>query len=383
MRVLLHLKSTLGPRTGIGHHTAELYRCLNEQAPGEIIGAPPPFLRCLHGRLYGTTSVLGKAGFLLTRATVKGYPWLRLRLGRPFDVYHEPNFIPVASGVPTLATIHDLSVLLHPEWHPSNRVTWFENYFPSIRERCVHFFAVSESGRQEIIHTLGIPASRVTRTYNGIRPSLGPMKLELVLPWLTRLGLPHSYLLHVGTIEPRKNVLTLMQAYCDLPAALREKYPLILAGGWGWRAEEVADFFHHEARHRNVRRLGYVPEEALGAVYNGARALAFPSLYEGFGLPPVEMMACGGAVLASTAATVAEVAGGQAHLIEPMDVAGWREALRRVMEDDDWHEQLCRGAVEHARPFTWDACAASTLAVYRQVAAGRFDCASVSEALAA
>ncbi len=384
MRVLLHLQSTLGNQTGIGHHTLQLYRCLNQQASGEIFGSPPSLLRQLHRCLHDSSRWPGarQAAFLLTRVAIKGCHWLRLKQGR-FDVYHEPNFAPVACAAPTVSTIHDLSVLLHPEWHPADRVARFERDFPFIAKRCVHFFAVSESARQEIIRTLGIPPSRVSRTYNGVRPWLRPMPQEEVTPVLRQLGLPERYLLHVGTIEPRKNVLTLLRAYCDLPAALRERYPLVLAGGWGWRAEAVAAFFHDEARHKNVRRLGYVPEEALGAVYNGARALAFPSLYEGFGLPPVEMLACGGAVLASTAAAVAEVAGGQAHLIEPLDVAGWRQALRRVIEEDGWHAQLCQGAVEHARPFTWDACAAATLAVYRHVGAGRFDCAPTQEPLAA
>jgi alpha-1,3-rhamnosyl/mannosyltransferase len=103
-------------------------------------------------------------------------------------------------------------------------------------------------------------------------------------------------------------------------------------------------------------------------LYNGARALVFPSFYEGFGLPPVEMLACGGAVLASTAGAVAETVGGQAHLIEPLDIDGWREAMRRVVEDDDWWHSLRRGAVESARPFTWEQCAADTLRVYRQLA---------------
>src|SRR5947207_1742651 len=156
MRVLLHVQSTLGNQTGIGHHTLQLHRCLNQQAPGEILTSPPGLLRRLHRRLNGSGSVARRAGFLLTRAVIKGYPSLR------------------------------------------------------------------------------------------------PMKQEEVTPTLRQLGLPDRYLLHVGTIEPRKNVLTLMRAYCDLPAALRDCYPLILAGGWGWRAEQVAAFFHDEARHKNV-----------------------------------------------------------------------------------------------------------------------------------
>src|SRR5204862_5205727 len=140
------------------------------------------------------------------------------------------------------------------------------------------FFAISESARQEIIRTLGIPAARITRTYMGVRPWLRPMTADEVAPVLRSLGLPPRYLLCVGTIEPRKNVLTLLRAYCDLPAALREGCPLVLAGGWGWKAEEVAAFFHDTARHKGVLRLGYVPEEGVGALYNGARALGFPSV---------------------------------------------------------------------------------------------------------
>jgi alpha-1,3-rhamnosyl/mannosyltransferase len=291
------------------------------------------------------------------------------------DLYHEPNFIPVPTSVPTVATVHDLSVFLHPEWHPAERVAWFERGLPRLLGQCVHFFAISESARQEIIHKLGVPAARVSRTYMGVRPGLRPMDPAEVAPVLQSLGLPPSYLLHVGTLEPRKNLLMLMRAYCDLPASLRERWPLVLAGGWGWKAQDVAAFFEAEARHKGVLRLGYVPEEALPALYNGARALAFPSLYEGFGLPPVEMLACGGAVLASTAPAVAEVAGGSACLIEPHDRDGWRQALERVLADSDYWQQLRRSAVEHARVFTWEQCATDTLRVYRQVAAGRFDCA--------
>ena len=391
MRVLLNLHSTLGPLTGIGHYTLQLLRCLREQAPESVRGSFPLVLGKLYGKFAGLCGskeprfnsarpalrtrlgwFLARKARGLTHRTVLGCQRAIAWTGR-FDVYHEPNFVPRPSSIPAVSTIHDLSVLLHPEWHPRERVLWLERGLPGMLRQCVHYLTVSDAVRQEIIRTLNIPPERVTRAYNGVRPWLRPMTPEEVAPVLRRLGLPPRYLLYLGTIEPRKNVLTLLRAYSDLPSSLREGCPLVLAGGWGWKAEEVAAFFHDEARHKGVLRLGYVPEEDVGALYNGARALVFPSLYEGFGLPPVEMLACGGAVLASTAEAVAEVAGGQAHLIEPHDVAGWREAMRRVVEEDAWHAQLCQGAVEHARPFTWDVCAADTLRVYRAVAANRHD----------
>jgi alpha-1,3-rhamnosyl/mannosyltransferase len=190
---------------------------------------------------------------------------------------------------------------------------------------------------------------------------------EEVADVLRRLGLPARYLLYVGTIEPRKNVLRLLRAYCALPAALRERWPLLLVGRWGWHSRAVAEYFHAEARHRGVQQLGYVADEHLPAIYNGARALVFPSYYEGFGMPPVEMMACGGAVLASTAGAVVEVVGDRAHLVEPEDADGWRSALKRVLTDDDWWQSLRQGVMERARRFSWDHCAADTLRVYRML----------------
>jgi alpha-1,3-rhamnosyl/mannosyltransferase len=284
---------------------------------------------------------------------------------RRYDLYHEPNFVPLPGQTPTVVTLHDLSVLLHPEWHPAERVAFYERNFQRGLDRCVHALAVSEFTRQEVIRHLGMDPRRVTRVYNGIRAGLRPLPDHETELARTRLGLPPRYLLYVGTIEPRKNVLTLLKAYCSLPESFRRVYPLVLAGGWGWNVGRVADYLSAVGRHRGVLHLGYVPDEDLPFLYNGARALAYPSFYEGFGLPPVEMLACGGAVLASTAGAIAETVGGQARLIEPLDLDGWRKALRRVCADDDWWQELRSGAVEVARQYTWESCAAETLRVYR------------------
>ena len=129
----------------------------------------------------------------------------------------------------------------------------------------------------------------------------------------------------------------------------------------------VAEYLDGEARHRGVLHRGYVAEKHLAAIYNGARALVYPSLYEGFGLPPLEMMACGGAVLASTAGALVETVGSRAHLIDPYNQGGWRDAMIRVLEDDDWWQSLRTGVMALARPYTWDRCAADTLRVYRSL----------------
>jgi alpha-1,3-rhamnosyl/mannosyltransferase len=385
MRVVVNRLVGLGRRTGIGHYTAELLRCLRQQAGPDVIDDfPRGWLRrageaCARARLPGgagpgaqrpALAALKRTARVCVREGVRDLVAGCFRLaclGRQYDLYHEPNFIPLPSGLPTVATLHDLSVLVHSEWHPRDRVAHFERHFHAGLRRCAHFLTISEAGRREVIRTLGIPPARVSRTYMGVRPGLGPLPGAEVQRVLRELGLPPRYLLYLGTIEPRKNVLTLLRAYCSLPAPLRARWPLLLVGGWGWNTADVADYFHAEARHRGALHLGYVADAHVPALYNGARALVYPSLYEGFGLPPVEMMACGGAVLASTADALVETVGSRAHLVPPDDLDGWRSALARVLTEDDWQRELRRGTRDLAAGYTWDRCAAETLRVYRAV----------------
>jgi alpha-1,3-rhamnosyl/mannosyltransferase len=390
VRVVVNQTAAWGKRTGIGHYAVELLRCLREQAgPDQINSFPPAWLGHLRTAAVKAGSWLGNgksgptSGSGSAAAPLPGlgnrFLGYGRRLGRRVmasrfrsectrnDLYHETNFIPLPTDLPTVTTIHDLSVLLHPEWHPADRVAHFERDFQRGLRRSQHFLTISEFGRQEVIQTLNIAPERVTRTYMGIRPGLGTLPQEFVRQTLERLGLPPTYLLYLGTIEPRKNVLRLLRAYCTLPEKLRARWPLLLVGSWGWNTADVADYFHTEARHKGVIYHGYIAEDHLPALYNGARALVYPSLYEGFGLPPVEMMACGGAVLASTAGAVVETVGTRAHLVDPEDTDGWRAALKRVVEDEDWWQALRRGVEDIARPFTWDQCAADTLQVYRRL----------------
>ncbi len=403
MRVLVNTLCAEGPRTGVGVYTSELVRCLRELAAGEALGneeSPPgTTIECFPtGWMRRARGLWVRQAELVERAGRPPRPWawlgkearrrllrvarqagravvgyrFRLTAGRGrFDLYHEPNFIPLPCEVLTVATVHDLSALLHPEWHPAERIAYFENSFHKGLKRCRHLFAISEFGKREIVEHLGWKPEDVTVTYMGVRPGLRRLEGAELAAGLAELDLKPGYLLHTGTLEPRKNVLMLMRAYCGLPAAVRERHPLVLVGGWGWNSDTVHDYLRNEASHKGVRWLGYAADRHFAALYSGARALAFPTLYEGFGMPTIEMMACGGAVLASTAGAVAETVGGQAHLLEPHDEAGWRDALLRVCRDDDWWQSLRRGAEQAAARFSWRRCAADTLAAYRRIAGGR------------
>jgi glycosyltransferase involved in cell wall biosynthesis len=380
MRVVVNCLAAAGRKAGIGHYAVQLVRGLRHRAGEDQIEVfPSPWIRGLCGLCdrYKGSARSSKTPLQMGGVRRKCFrEFGRALLHRHFrqrhrpdscDLYHEPNFIPLPSDLPTVATLHDLSVLLYPEWHPADRVTHYERHFRAGLEQCVHFFTDSDYTRQEIIRTLNLPPERITRTYVGVRPDLRPLSAQETARVRRNLGLPPRYLLYMGTLEPRKNILMLMRVYCSLPAAARERWPLVLVGGWGWRTEAIADYYENEARYKNVRRLGYVADDQVAAIYNGARALVYPSLYEGFGMPPMEMLACGGAVLASTAGPIVETVGRQAHLIPAVDFDGWRAALMRVVTDDDWCQSLRQGAVEVARPYTWDRCAAETLRVYRKI----------------
>jgi alpha-1,3-rhamnosyl/mannosyltransferase len=392
MRVIFHRRVLAGQQTGVGHYASQLLqamRCLHDDLEIDVfpsgwlwsacrawaaLSSLRERLKMQRRRWWGCLAPLewasqaAYAGLAHCGRAVLDRQFRAVFAGGRYDLYHEPNFVPLRTELPTVVTVHDLSVLLHPEWHPSRRVQFYERRFSRGLRQCQHVITGSETVRQQVIRVLGFPAERVSRVYYGIRPHLEPLPSEYTEDVLGRqLELRPGYLLYVGTIEPRKNLLMLLRAYCALPPALRERAPLLLVGSWGWKSEAVRDFYHSEARHRGVRHLGYVPDKYLPALYNGARALAYPSFYEGFGLPCMEMMACGGAVLASTAGVFRETLARQACLIPAEDADAWRRGLARVILRDDWCRSLRQGATRLARPYTWERTAAQTLEVYRRV----------------
>jgi alpha-1,3-rhamnosyl/mannosyltransferase len=384
MRILVNGRTLVGQKTGIGHYTNELVRCLGSLVPTDSLKVfcPGWFRKAAQWASPSKDSVPSHK----TKVTLKGrlVSWakqceralFRWQLGRSLrsdgvTVYHEPNFLPVDCDVPTVVSVHDLSVMLRPEWHPVDRVAHHQREFLNCIARADHILAISDFARAEIIRTLGVPADRVTRTYMGTRPGMRPLREEEIVQKRQQLNLPERFLLYLGTIEPRKNLMTLLRAYCGLPVQTRLRYPLLLVGSVGWNSHDVLSFLEDEGRHRGVHRLGYVPDESLPILYNAARALVFPSRYEGFGLPPVEMMACGGAVIAAPAGAVAETVGRKACLVDPDDVEGWRESILRVCEEDDYWLELRRDVTDVVRRFTWERCAEDTLSVYRLLAGER------------
>ena len=383
MRVVFNGLATLKPKTGVGHYAARLADAISRQLlPDEFSLFPGPKLAGWVRSARNTsmpkpgTNERGLRRWL--KDTVKSWGLqavgtvfrFQCHPGR-FDLYHEPNFLPLESCLPTVITVHDLSVLLHSEWHPADRVRRHEGQFRQALDRAAHVITVSESVRSEVIKVLGVPMSKVTAVHNGVGQEYFDVSAQSIAATREKYDLPEKFLLYVGTIEPRKNLLTLLRAYCNLPGDVRSRCPLILAGGWGWQAEPIAEYLFGTAIGRGVQHLGYVADEDLPGLYTAARALVFPSHYEGFGLPPLEMLATGGAVIASTAAAHREVLGQCATFVAPDDVIGWRDAMNRVVCDDDWFQSFRHDGPKRALTFSWERSARQTIAVYSNFQSGK------------
>ena len=292
---------------------------------------------------------------------------LRTRL-KKFHLYHETDHVPMPFQGPTVLTIHDLSFIHYPETHPKARLWYLDKYFYSRLNWVSQFITVSVVIQKEMMKYLSIPQSSITVIPLGVSNQFRPHPERDSICSLKKYGLtPQSFLLYVGAIEPRKNLSVLLRAYAALPSSVRKEKPLVLAGGSGWLMEELDEQIQKLKIHSTVLKLGYVPTEDLPALYSGAVAFIYPSLYEGFGLPPLEAMACGTPVIISNAPALQEVTGKAAIQLDPYDVEGLTEAIHLVISSPEVRESMRKSDLERARCFSWEKTAAQTLKVYQQV----------------
>ena len=272
-----------------------------------------------------------------------------------YDGSFEPNHLAVRVTGPVVTTIHDLSVLDHPEWHPSDRLASWENDLPATLESTTHFVAVSQFTRARMIERLGISPERITAI------ALAARTLQLTADFSGRAraaGLPEAFLLHLGTLEPRKNIPLLLDAWHALPPQAKS-CKLVLAGGTGWGSEEHYRRLIDHPAGGEVLWAGYVSHEQAAGLLAAARAVLVPSSYEGFGLPILEAMAAGAPVICSTAEAFTEIAGAATERIDPADGPAWTAAIRRGIEDASWREELSRRGRAQAAKFSWQQTAAA------------------------
>jgi glycosyltransferase involved in cell wall biosynthesis len=297
--------------------------------------------------------------------------WQRLRLPipvevitGPLDIFYSPDFVlpPTLRTTRTLLTVHDLSFLHYPDAFVPSLRQYLERVVPRSVARADRVLADSKSTRDDLVAYFDTPPEKVEVLYSGVdsrfRPEKAPGEEERLK---TKYGIESPYILSVGTLQPRKNYVRLIKAFANLPLANLQlaNLQLVIAGGRGWLYEEI--FAEAEKHGNRVRILGFVDDADLPALLRNAVLFAFPSLYEGFGIPPLEAMACGTPVVCSNASSLPEVAGDAALMVDPLDVDGLAEAMARALEDDDLRGKMIAEGLTQAARFTWEGAARQLL----------------------
>jgi len=302
--------------------------------------------------------------------------WHRLHLPVPVewaigavDIFHSPDFTlpPVRSGTRTVVTVHDLSFLRVPTcFHPALLDYLNDNVPPAVR-RADQIVADSENTKRDLIELLDVPGDRISVVYPGVEPRFRPISDEEQLQAVRRrYNLPPRFVLGLGTLQPRKNYVELIHAFAELNLP---NLWLVIVGKAGWMYEDIEAAISRLDLARRVILLGYVDDTDLPALYNLADVFAFPSLYEGFGIPPLEAMACGVPVVMADNSALPETAGDAALLVDASDRHALACALSDALSNPRLRQELTHKGVERARHFTWEAAAQSLLATYRQLGA--------------
>ncbi len=384
MRIGLDVSKALTPRDGIGRYTRELLQALLDL---EQTSAPEHVLE-----LYGFTA---DDNFDRIRDELSLSPRHRMHRGWPqpdhqLDVFHAttwtvpPHPLGADNSARLLFTCYDLTFLSHPEHHTLDNKIHCLTGLLRANLRDAAFVAISQSTSHALQHHLGIAPERIQLIYPAASPAIAPLPRDEARHRLRQqFGIEDPPIVTVGTLEPRKNLSRLLDAYGGLDASLRMAHPLLVVGGGGWKNQAILERCRELA---TVHLLGQLEDEELSVLYSAAEVFAYPSLAEGFGLPVVEAMRCGAPVLTSNVSSLPEIAGDAALLIDPTNTVALREGLRELLENDDRRQRLRDLGPACAATFSWAETARQTLDLYRRLiadapsaAAGPVDSAESAE----
>jgi glycosyltransferase involved in cell wall biosynthesis len=371
LTVAVDLRALVPEATGIAVYTRNLLLALARQE-----GEPPRFhyLGLSHRPVRGAEELAAAGVTLEVQPAPLGVIWQQVQLPRRLargnvDLFWSPLMtLPLASRVkalPSVVTIHDLTALLYPETHTA-KVRW--SILPFLErslDRARRIVAVSRATAADLAFHFPASSPRVRVVYEGIEPSFAPASRGKVAAIRQELGAPEGYILYVGTLEPRKNVDVLLSAWEVLRREKPEIPPLLLAGGSGWQSERLLARIA-ALDPRGVRYLGRVGQERLVRLFQGALAFAYPSLYEGFGLPPLEALACGVPTVVSDASSLPEVVGKAALTVPAHDVEALAAALRKILLEPAIAAELSRRGILRAADFRWDQAAREMAAVFEE-----------------
>ena len=360
------------PRAGVGHYTFELARALALAAPeDEFELAYPSSYAPLD--LKGRESLPPNLCEARVRVGALGRRWWSAGLPRyagrrGFRLFHGTNYdVPLWGGAARVVTLHDLSQFVHPETHEPRGVRRARRRLPLMARAADAVVTPTEAVRREVCEHLGVTPSKVFAVHEAARSCFRPLERAEAEGVVRELGVDGEFLLAVGTIEPRKNLQTLVRAFEDV---LRERpgvpLRLVVAGGRGWLTGPLFEELERSPARGRVVLTGYVSDAQLRALYSACSAFVYPSIYEGFGLPPLEAMGCGAAVVAGRSAAVEEVTAGAARLFEPRDHTALARALLELLDHEGARRVLSEAGLRRAAHFSWEHTARATLDVYAE-----------------
>jgi glycosyltransferase involved in cell wall biosynthesis len=377
-RIAIDISPLLTLSTGIGYYTANLishimalkpeirwsFFTIPGRKPKEVeIPASGPAIR----QIIQPWILPARMTSLLLQAPLQQLLAVENFIGAS-DLFHWTNFLCCSQRAgKKILTVHDVSFFLFPEYHPLKRRLLFKAFFPRSLEQADHIITDSQNTKNDLVRYFAVPESKMTVIHLGADPSFRPVAKECAVPVLSEYGIKfEEYLLCVGTLEPRKNLVRLLQAYDLFRSNDSRGLTLVLAGADGWLNRELFDAIEQSAWKRDIKILGYVPKAHLPALYSGAVSFVYPSLYEGFGLPPLEAMACGAAVIASNSSSLPEVVGNAGLLIDPKQAESIAGAMSKLSGDVALRATLRNRGLARAKMFDWQSTARKTLEIYEK-----------------
>jgi glycosyltransferase involved in cell wall biosynthesis len=370
MRIGLDAIPLATPRTGVGHYTFELARHLALVAPEHSFQLVSPFPfdppiedEDLPDNLKAIRPQVG--------------PWRRrwFAVGLPMyvkqsalDLFHGTNYdIPLWSKSPSVLTIHDLSLLLYASTHVGRLVRRGRFRLPIMARRAAAIITPSQAVKREVGQYLKVNPSKLFVIPEASRSVFYPVQSDESAEVLRRFKIEDNFILFVGTIEPRKNLATLLQAFEEVLRHTQLKPQLVVAGKVGWLSDKLFSRVGESDAADRLIFTGYLGDDDLRALYSSCSAFVYPSLYEGFGLPVLEAMACGAPVVTSDIPSLTETAGGAARLVAPRDAQALAQNLVDLLENESERKYLSQAGLEHSRNFSWENAARATLDVYSEV----------------
>jgi glycosyltransferase involved in cell wall biosynthesis len=374
--IVINTLSLLSKLTGIGKYTFELCKRITQMGIHADISYfygyyskklymmdIPPSGKVVK-RIKGYLSRF----YLIKKSTRESLLFISRFSHRTFDLYWEPNIVPLEhiQSKHLITTIHDFSFQHYPECLPKENKEYLQKHFWKNIRKSDRIITGSNYIKNEIIDLLHYDAARIKVIYHGVdHDNFKTYDHSQLRAFTIAHNLPEKFILFVGSIEPRKNLKNVLMGYNALPDAFKKECKFVLAGFSGWKNAEIMDIIKREGN--NIVYLGYLSNPELAYLYNLASAFIYASLYEGFGIPPLEAMACGTPVIVSRSSSLPEVCADAAYYVDPLRVDGISEGMYKVFDDSALREELTSKGIIRAKSFSWDESARSHVSLFNEV----------------